>query len=191
VTVDDGLIERIQIALTDWKQGDTFCLSELAITHVADLRFPLTQGASALANDFKASDGGSVFHVVAQNPDRFLVVSQTCDIVKKVNKSEMVSLAPVFAVDKDIHNEAKKGRHSRYLYLPSLDANKQVANLELIFFAEKSVLLQVDAKEKICAVRDDHETTQLAMAIARKFNRFAFPDEFNQRFVYLCKEKIK
>ena len=171
-----GYETEINKAIEAWQQGDVMIGDHLAFVYVADLAKPLSPpsreeaGASPADDETLTSIGSKVPGVV--------VISQTCDILKPCTEWPYVQLAALQNADKRFLEEVRKGWRPTFALLPAIEAEGLVVNLELIMTVEKSVLAGVPSKLRIRGVRNDAESRELAERIARKFERFAFPDDF-------------
>jgi hypothetical protein len=162
----------------DWQQGDILSVDGLPFFYLADLRNPLMpQSKEFLAGEEQAASGNP-FAAVAVDVEKFVIISQTCDLIRDFSDVPTVQLATVEKVSAKILAGVKKRTTIRYLFLPELESESLVANLDQVFTVEKAVLLAVDPKKRKCAVRNDVEAQILSEGITRKYSRFAFPDEF-------------
>jgi hypothetical protein len=106
-----------------------------------------------------------------------VVVSQSCDIVKKCTASEYVEVSPLVEIAEEAQLYAiRKGRQLRYAYLPGLADRKLAVDLDRTMTVEKAV---VAGWNRIPGCTTDVERRDFADALARKRQRFAFPDSFN------------
>jgi hypothetical protein len=166
--------ERINEALQNWWQGDVVLEADAFMIHLADREFPLTPSARADAENVGVEQ--NIFDVLMPVCG-WVVISQTCDIVKKCADSEFVEVCRLVRIEDDGHfQDVRKGRRPRYAYVPGLADRKLVADLEHTMTIEKSVLVRC-SRVQGCAT--DKERVAFAEALARKRKRFAFPDGFN------------
>jgi hypothetical protein len=167
-------IERVENALQDWRQGDAILDADIFMVHLADRRFPLTAAARAAAVDIP--DEHDIFDVLTPE-EGLVVVTQTCDIIKKCADSAFVEVCPlVYVEDENLIQDVRKSRRPRYAFLPRLAERKLVVDLERTMTIEKTVLAGWSRVEG-CVT--DEERVDFADALARKRKRFAFPDGFN------------
>lgn len=107
-------------------------------------------------------------------PDGAVVLSQTCDVVRA--ELDHVSLAPIVALgDLDAKN-ARVGKMPRYVHVPVL-GEQYFADLDVIATAPKAELLEHTCER---GTSTDEEVRTFGAAIARRFGRFAFPDEVSK-----------
>lgn len=167
------MLARINAALNVWQQGDVTLDAGLLLIHLADKNCPLTREARETLEQEPIED--NLFEVFSP-VDGLVVVTQTCDIVKDCAKSEFIDVSPLVRVDDQRLQEIRKGRQIRYAYVPGVANQRLVADLERTMAVEKSV---VAGWTRIPGCLTDDEVVAFAAALARKRQRFAFPDGFN------------
>lgn len=113
--------------------------------------------------------------VVDQEVDGFMVITQTCDIVRSSGDRPFVQLCPLLRVTEQVLEEVRKSRVVRYAYIPGLAERLFVADLDRVMTVEKPFLY---AQTRISGGFDEDGRRLLARGLARKWSRFAFPDEF-------------
>lgn len=173
-SMDEAEIERIDQALQDWRQGDVALAGGMVMVHLADRRSPLTKASRDAAEG--VSDKYDTFEVLTP-VEGLVVVTQTCDIIKKCTHCEFVEVSPLIPVSDEITLEdVRKGRRPSYAYLPQLAGKRLVADLDRTMTIEKSVLA---GWSRVEGCGTDMERVTFANALARKRQRFAFPDGFN------------
>lgn len=104
-------------------------------------------------------------------PDGVALVSQTCDAVLPDRAN--VQVAPIITLPGDSAREARQGKRSRFAHLPRLGID-QFVDLDHVSTVSKSVLRD---KRVGPGVMGDEEVRRLASAVARRFGRFAFPND--------------
>jgi hypothetical protein len=172
--LDADEIERIEAALREWRQGDATLDADTFIVHLADKRAPLTPAARDSVGDVPPAY--NVFEV-SSSVKGLAVVSQSCDIVKKCSASEYVDVSPLVEIGGEAQLRAiRKGQQLRYAYLPGLADRKLVVDLDRTMTVEKAV---VAGWNRILGCTTDVERRDFSDALARKRQRFAFPDSFN------------
>lgn len=109
--------------------------------------------------------------VAVPAPLGVVLVSQTCDVVlpgrPAVQVARRVRLPDAQAA------QARDGKRPRFAHLPQLGQN-DFADLDVISTIAKSRLVELT---RAAGVLGDEEGRRFAGAVARKFGRFAFPDE--------------
>ena len=116
--------------------------------------------------------------MVALEPEHgFAIVTQTCDIVRESRIRPMITLAPMEIVDTATYASVSRGERPFLVAVPGLGTERLVANLDCVITVEKGFL--VDVPETCCvrAQGDQVERNRFAAVLARKFERFAFPED--------------
>jgi len=134
----------------DWRQGDVF------------------EDGKAFVFDWKWRPHGILdIHGAA-------VVSQTCDA--SLPSRERIQIAPVVRIDDpdDLH-EAAAGKRTQFVALPRIGPNMFV-DLDGLTTVGKAALL---GSRRTPGVKTDQEIREFAFSVARRFGRFAYPDEVN------------
>lgn len=154
---------REQVTL--WQQGD-FALA------AGDLLFrdlPLNGGTAPEVLE-------AASEVVAdESIPGFVVISQTCDIVRDPETHPYVSVCPLLHLDpKDMAN-FEAGRMPTLGFLPNLPSD-----LVVDFARTMTITKQLMCSwERQAGCETDADQLLFARQLTRVFNRFAFPDEFN------------
>jgi hypothetical protein len=135
-------------ACRDWRQGDVF---RDAKTFVFD--------ASWSPRPVETTHGA-------------VVVSQSCDAA--LPNRHRIQITPVVRLENsnDIR-EATSGKRPQYVAIPRLGPDF-FADLDGITTVLKTALLR---SERIAGVGTDQEVREFAFSVARRFGRFAYPDE--------------
>lgn len=145
----------IDAALTAWKQGD--CV-------VGEQWFA-----------FRRADGEA--GLLEAPVEGFVVVTQTCDVVRSVERRPMLEVSPLVRVDGEARlEEIRRGRLLRYGFVPGVAAMGLVADLDRTMTVHKEV---VSGWSRVDGCQSDAESRQFAEVLARKRQRFAFPDDFS------------
>ena len=127
---DGADIERIEGALREWRQGDATLDVGTFLVHLADKRTPLTADARDAVARGEVDADENVFEVLSPVKG-LVVVSQSCDIVRKCSKSECVEVSPLVLIEDERQIEGiRKRQRTRYAYLPGLADRKLVVDLE-------------------------------------------------------------
>jgi hypothetical protein len=170
-------VAQVEAALQEWRQGDVTLDTGLFIVHLAHKRLPLTKEARTALDGEQAEE--NVFGVCSTVAG-LTVVTQSCDIVKGCSKSEFVDVSPLVPVSEEDVQETRRGRLIRYAYVPGVADRGLVADLDRTMAVEKSV---VATWTRIVGCATDDEKVSFAAALARKRQRFAFPQGFNAGLV--------
>lgn len=107
----------------------------------------------------------------------FVVVTQTCDLVRDCAVRPYLEVSPLVEVPRDELHAIERGRLPKYAYIPGLIDKLLVADLDRTMTVEKSVVAEWDRQ---VGCRSDEEARSFSAALARKRNRPAFPDDFNK-----------
>jgi len=158
----------VNAALAEWRQGDCV-LGEHGFVHRFNPSCPLSPGA-------KDQAGGEA-DLVEEDVRGFLVVTQTCDIVRDCADRPFLEVVPLVEVDTERLAEVAKAKRPAYAFVPGLEARQLVADLDRVMTVEKPVVI---GWERVEGCRTDEERHALQGALTRKRGRFAFPDDFAQ-----------
>jgi hypothetical protein len=158
VTIDE--------ALADWRQGDCVLGDQWFVLRL-DPSFPVTAAARAAA----AEKG----ELAEQQVVGFVVVTQTCDIVRSYAERPFIEVCPLVEVDEEKLHEIERGRRPAYGFVPALANQHLVADLDRTMTVEKPVAAKW---MRTPGWSTDAQARAFAAALARKRARFAFPDDF-------------
>jgi hypothetical protein len=104
-------------------------------------------------------------------PDGAVMLSQTCDVTLADRLA--VQVAPLVRLPEPSASEARGGKRPRYVHVPAVGPTS-FADLEIIGTLTKPYLA---TRTRTPGVVSDDEIRRFGRAIARRFGRFAFPDE--------------
>ena len=159
---------EIDSALADWRQGDC-AKPDIAFVFRIDRSHPITKEA-------QRASGESEDDLVDVDVAGFMVVSHTCDIARSCDRRPFLLVAPLIAVDDPVViAEIEIARRPQYAFVPGVASDKLVADLDRIMTVEKSV---VAGWRRIAGCTTDRDSRRLREAIARKYQRTPFPDDF-------------
>jgi hypothetical protein len=162
----DSWIHAVDTALLEWCQGDCV-LGEHWFVYRFNPQRPLTSASVDVADE--ETD-------LAESQVRgFVVVTQTCDIVRTCNKRPFVEIVPLVKVDELQLHEIQRSRQPQYAYISGVAELNLVADLDRVMTVEKAVVAEWERKP---GCLDDDAVRSLGQALARKRSRFAFPDDF-------------
>jgi hypothetical protein len=105
----------------------------------------------------------------------FVVVTQTCDIVRTWTRRPFVEVCPLIEVDEDDFRQIEKGWQPGFAVVPLLAAQRLVADLSRAMTVEKPVVAKWP---RTLGWSTDVEARAFAASLARKRARFAFPTDF-------------
>ncbi len=164
----DPRITSTDSAVGEWRQGDCV-LGEHWFAHRLDVLFSVTDsGMNA------AQDGADLAEQVVPG---FVVVTQTCDIVRTCGQRPYIEVCPLVEVAADRLVEIQRGRRPAYAFVPRLSDKRLVADLDRVMTVEKPL---VATWERTAGWTADVEARAFAQALSRKRVRFAFPDDFTE-----------
>ncbi len=163
--------------LRHWRQGDVSRDSGLEFLHLADLsqpQSPASVEATAEGTDETQSAG---IAPVVEEVAGFVVLTQTCDIVRSCLERPYIEVAPLVELDADLVEQVRRQKRPSLAYIPAAAKDNLVADLDriMIMTVDKAVLSKWS---RIPGWRTDAEAREFARALARKRSRFAFPDDF-------------
>ncbi|WP_310410183.1 hypothetical protein [Chamaesiphon sp. OTE_8_metabat_110] len=179
----DGWIPEIDSALSKWSQGDCTIGDDCWFVNRFDPQRPVTLEAK----NFVVAEANTDTDLLESQVRGFVVVTQTCDLVRSCAERAFVEISPLVAVNSTWIEEIRKLKRPRYAYIAGVADRFLVADLDLVMTVEKDV---VAAWERIPGCRSDADTRSLAEALARKRSRFAFPDDFN-RFAQKLQKRMQ
>jgi hypothetical protein len=167
----DGWIREIDSALSKWSQGDCTIGDDCWFVTRFDPQRPLKPSSQ----DVVAADADA--DLAESAVSGFVVVTQTCDLVRSCQDRPFLEISPLVKVDAELLAEIKKLKRPSYAYIAGVADRLLVADLDRVMTVEKAV---VAGWERIQGCQSDADTRSLAQALARKRSRFAFPDDFNK-----------
>jgi hypothetical protein len=163
---ENGPQHRVDVRLQEWSQGDCV-LGQQWFIHRFDPELPLTTQGADLAGQ------GVEF---AESPVLGLVVlTQTCEIVRKSRDRPYIEVAPIVEVPEQRVHQIERGRRPQYAIIPSLRNQRLVADLDRTMTVEKAVVARWS---RTPGCQTDEERRRFAQALTRKRARVAFPDDF-------------
>lgn len=162
----EGRYEALDTALKSWHQGD-FVIGPFGFVVRFDPELPLKQGDQGEVSDSALYE---------EDVEGLVVLTQTCDVVRKSEERPYVEVGPLVKVNDEWALEnIKRGVSPHYAYLPGAAPRMLIADLDRVMTIEKS-LLATWRREAGCPT--DQDQRDFAEALARKRARFAFPDDF-------------
>lgn len=166
----------VNSAMEKWRQGDFFLAGDLFFIHLANLARPLTAEAIELAIERAEAFEPLEIEGVASAVSGYVVITQTCDIVRNCKTRAYVELCPLVQVADSVLNETRLLRRPAFAFVPGSSPQKFVADLDRVITVEKAFLSHYEPTQ---GCRDDSERRAFADALARHKIRPAFPDDFN------------
>jgi hypothetical protein len=114
--------------LANWRQGDVILKSGLSFVHLALLRQPLTPAAAEVAGELTDSEG-SDRAIIESEAIGFVVLTQTCDLVRGSQTRPYVELAPLVEVPPDLLEGIRRLKRPAFAYVPTVADQRLVADL--------------------------------------------------------------
>lgn len=173
-------IAGINEAIKKWRQGDFFLADNLFFIHLADLERPLTNESVEIADERARDNGALEVEGIASTVIGYVVITQTCDIVRDCIARSYVELSPLVAANESTLKETRLLRRPAFAYVPGASSYNLIVDLDRIITVEKSIL---SSYSPVRGCNDDSERRAFAEALARHRNRSAFPDDFNECMV--------
>jgi hypothetical protein len=158
----------IKDGLRNWKQGDV--VRPAPFIFVADGSAPATPTSIAVVD----ADPGEGWRSIETDAAGIVVISQTCDIVSKnPDEAPFVVFAALTALSGSIQKSAAKGDRPRYVPIPQL-GDEWFADLDKLVTVEKGALVDIEHEHGVLGTKEEADFGE---KVARKFGRFAFPDD--------------
>lgn len=154
---------------TEWRQGD----------------FALACGSLLFGDTPEAPEDGPMSPALENNdPAGFVVVSQTCDIVREVGYVPYVAVCPLLEVSPETLRSIEAGRQPRFALVEHAPEN-HVVDLLRIMSVSKGLL---STWVRQIGFSTDRHAIRFARDMERVFGRFAFPEKFNECINPLTKQ---
>lgn len=159
-------------ALQNWRQGD-FVLQEDWFSYRFDPNCPISEESK----DIVQQDNPVETDLAESGVPGFVVITQTCDIVRSCSERPFLEVAPLEKIDNEqTLKEIQRGKRPRYAYISGCANQFLVADLDRVMTVEKAVVARQWTRNEGC--KNEQEARQLSHALARKRVRPAFPDDF-------------
>lgn len=137
--------------------------------HRFDSGLPLTEESTAVAGE-----GVDLAESAVQG---LVVLTQTCDIVRRSIDRPFLEVAPILEVSEQVAHEIERGRRPQYAIIPTLRSRRLAADLDRTMTVEKAVVAKWS---RTAGCRTDDEARRFSLALARKRARVAFLDDFTE-----------
>jgi len=159
--------QDVDALLEQWRQGDCVVGEQWFLFQFSP-SLPLTQASKDAAEEAPETE------VAEAQVLGFVVLTQTCDLARSCEGRPFIEVAPL--VEKGEHlQEIKRGRRPQFAFIPGLEEEGLVGDLDRVMTVEKSL---VAGWERVEGCLNDGDVRRFALALARKRARFAFPDDF-------------
>lgn len=168
----DASQEESEDAITDalqaWRQGD-FALAVGPYIH----------------GDLPAEDSQEKIDPVYDDAcEGFVVVSQTCEVVRRPSDAQFVTVSPLVKVTAQTVKMIEAGRVPTLALIANAPEN-HVADLSRMMTVDKALFA---TWKRQSGLNTPEEIRDFAFALERKHGRFAFPEAFNQSMSILPKK---
>jgi len=165
----DVMLSSVDDALAGWRQGDCVIEGEHWFAYRIHAGLPATDAGRA-----SAMKGESI---AEQKVAGFVVVTQTCDIVRMCRDRPFIEVCPLVSVHDTQLQEIRRGYRPSYAILPAIEDHRLVAHLDRVMTVEKP-LVATWIRTPGCTT--DADARAFAQALVRKRSRFPFPDDFTE-----------
>lgn len=172
-TADDDQDAVVDAALAKWRQGDCVLEGEHWFVHRTEPTQTETEGESTSLTESEVPG--------------FVIISQSCDVVRKYHIRPYVKVAALAKVSESDLGLIASGYNPQFAAIPAVKSKNLVTDLNRVMTVDKRTVAGW-TRTRGCA--NDDETRRFSNAVKRKFGRFAFPDDFNE-FVGDLQERLK
>jgi hypothetical protein len=153
--------------ISDWRQGDCVLNDDAIFYYVA----------AAEADNETGEISSELSEIVGDDKIvGFVIVSQTCDIVRSIKDVPYVEVCPLIIVEEEKVKQAQGLAGNHCLFIPTLEKLNIVGDMDCTMTVEKKMLLYWVRK---AGWTHDEEVRKIQWSLSRKRKRFAFPDDFN------------
>ncbi len=183
-------IAQIDEQLKLWRQGDVVLTDVLPAVHIAHMAAPGTPASEELAASLHEDGVKPDLATVTLEASGFMVISQTCDVVRTCADRPYVEVCPLMPINGDRVGQVRLGRVPRYAWVSGLRDNALAGDLELVTTIEKAALVRFSADRQSGALTEA-ETRRLGEALGRKRSRAALPDDFTTLIAPLQRRSVE
>lgn len=128
----DVLIHEVDTALKNWRQGDSV-LGKHWFVYRFDPQRPLTSESDSIKHEETDLSATEVMG--------FVVITQTCDIVRSCKDRPFIEVVPLIRVDDDRLHEVQRCKRPQFAYISGVAQHNLVADLDRVMTLEKAVIL--------------------------------------------------
>ena len=168
---------KVDEALRSWRQGDAALDVGLEFLHLANLSLPLSAASRQAANAH--ADGGEKIPAeavaICDEVRGVVMLSQTCDVVRSCRQRPFVEVAPLVEMLEREVEHVRRLKRPAFAYVTGTAKERLIADLDRIMTVEKTVVAGWARKP---GWESDEDLRNFALAISRKWSRFAFPEDF-------------
>lgn len=166
----DADIDRIDAALRNWQQGDLVPGTALPFAFYSLATAPLSFAAQQTA-----AEPGDNLMLVETTEAGFVLLTQTCDVVRSCRDRPFVDLAPLMAATPELIEECRRLKRVSPAYHPVAAVRGMVVDLDRSMTIEKAVISECACERGLATTT---EMLAFQEALKAKWARFAFPDDF-------------
>jgi hypothetical protein len=160
---DDVQSDSIDAAMGNWRQGDCVLEGEHA--------FVFWSADKQVAEETGASEGAAAIEVAG-----FVVITQSCDVVRAFGDRPYVTVSPLVRIEDEKERELIRGGYQpNFVWVPGVAGQMLVADLDRQMTVSKAVVAKW---KRVEGCTSEPERRSFTRAVARKYSRFAFPDNF-------------
>ena len=149
----------------------------LEFLHLANLSLPLSAASRQAANAH--ADGGEKIPAeavaICDEVRGVVMLSQTCDVVRSCRQRPFVEVAPLVEMLEREVEHVRRLKRPAFAYVTGTAKERLIADLDRIMTVEKTVVAGWARKP---GWESDEDLRNFALAISRKWSRFAFPEDF-------------
>lgn len=175
MTLDE--IAQIDHQLQQWRQGDIVMSPDVPTLHLAHMAAPGTDASELLAAQLAQEGEDPSLVVVTTDTPGFMIVSQTCDLVRSCLDRPFVEICPLQMVAPAKLPMIRNGRQPRYVWCTGIGEADLAVDLEQVATIEKAALVRL-AAERREGTASAAEARALSEALGRKRSRAALPNDF-------------
>ena len=171
-----GTVKDIDAVTKEWRQGDFILDLPLPFVFITDAYNPLSDLAKEAAERHSLEKSGFLpIPVSDKSIEGFMVLTQTCDIVRGADERPYIDIAPIVLIDESDIAIIRAAKVPRFFTTEALASQLKAVDLDKVMTVEKSMLKNITCQS---GCRENNELELLQRALARKHSRFAFPNEF-------------
>lgn len=165
--------DEVDSILREWRQGDVataesaFCFSHLQES---------AEEVARIEPGFRTEDGEISIGLERFPTTGLVVLTQTCDIARGSADRPYVEVCPLVTPSEQVLKDTELGTTPQYVHIPGAAAD-QVANLSIVLTLHKRVLASL---KRTPGWSTDDEIRRIQATIARRYQRFAFPDDLHR-----------
>lgn len=170
-------MDEVERALQTWRQGDCVLAEQLLV-----YRFDRARPVSPAAAGTAVPDDGGEPDIAADDVAGMAVLSQTCDLRRRVDERPFVEVAALTRVEHGDMALVQKSLRPRYAFVAGIASQDLVVDLDRTMIVEKPL---VAGWQRVPGLENIEDERRFKAALARKHTRPAFPDDVASLFAML------